>query len=128
MALPECTQLPGELLDMDLSDGGRSDWTRFQRNTLDTRARVAGPSELGTGLCVCGTQPADISLSHRRRNPFLRNNGAPCDCTGPQRSSLTPAVANYLYRALMLPHVASSTGVSQGHSVTVSQVGMVTPS
>ena len=97
MALPEGTQLAGELLDVDPSDGGRTGlaWGGT-RSIREPEPAVAGPSELGTGLCVCGTQPADISLSHRRRNPFLRNNGTPWTCHGVPLSILflTPAVAD----------------------------------
>lgn len=76
------------------------------RRTRDPRLR-----HLQTDLCVCGNQPADISLSHRRRGPLLTRKTGPRGVTmGPPRTGLTPAVPYHLYIALMRPQVRVSTG------------------
>ncbi len=95
-------------------EGARKENPRYRyADRRHILTRVARPRALRTGLCVCGTQPADISLSHRRRSPFLPNKGAPCSRTGPQRTGLTPAVPYHLYNALIVPQLVRDTGLEQ---------------
>lgn len=57
---------------------------RYAAGHVPTR----GPRQrlLQTDLCVCGTQPADISLSHRRRSLFPQENAGPRALTrGPHK-------------------------------------------